>query len=214
MPLILLAQRLFVGHGFVRLSGHSVLCPDGDILSQGLVTDILIAWAKTMWDGSGWSGCGDHHRRDHLLRDFGSGRRMPPPLGSVLIPAMEKEKVRQGLRGRRGRIRLDPRSIIPPASSCVVYAVVAECSNRRPVHRRIVPGPDHGGADILIVLWGGVTERGESRVTARHFVGVPAKDLEHSWLLRSVSSWGDPHGRRDAHRSRHPRGRPTACSWL
>jgi len=167
MPLILLAQRLFVGMDSFVLLAIPFYVLMGDILSQGLVTDILIAWAKTIV-GRIRGGLGAVTIIVEIIFSgiSGSGSADASALGSVLIPAMEKEKYDKAFAAGVVASASILGPIIPPSIIMVVYAVVAECSIGDLFIAGIVPGLIMGGADILIVLWEGY-RKGLSRAPRR-----------------------------------------------
>ena len=154
MPFILLAQRLFVGMDSFVLLAIPFYVLMGDIMSQGLVTDILVSWAKTIV-GRIRGGLGAVTIIVEVIFSgiSGSGSADASALGSVLIPAMEKENYDKDFAAGVVASASILGPIIPPSIIMVVYAVVAECSIGDLFIAGIVPGVLMGGADILIVLW-------------------------------------------------------------
>jgi len=154
MPFILLAQRLFVGMDSFVLLAIPFYVLMGDIMSQGLVTDILVSWAKTIV-GRIRGGLGAVTIIVEVIFSgiSGSGSADASALGSVLIPAMEKENYDKDFAAGVVASASILGPVIPPSIIMVVYAVVAECSIGDLFIAGIVPGVLMGGADILIVLW-------------------------------------------------------------
>src|SRR5512139_1997106 len=141
MPLILVAQRLFVGMDSFVLLAIPFYILMGDIMCQGKVTDILIAWAKTIV-GRIRGGLGAVTIIVEIIFSgiSGSGSADASALGSVLIPAMEKEKYDKAFAAGVVASASILGPIIPPSIIMVVYAVVAECSIGDLFIAGIVPG--------------------------------------------------------------------------
>ena len=154
MPLILIAQRLFVGMDSFVLLAIPFYILMGDIMCQGKVTDILVNWAKTIV-GRVRGGLGAVTIIVEIIFSgiSGSGSADASALGSILIPAMEKEKYHKDFAAAVVASASILGPIIPPSIIMVVYAVVAEESIGALFLAGIVPGLIMGGADILIVLW-------------------------------------------------------------
>jgi tripartite ATP-independent transporter DctM subunit len=154
MPLILIAQRLFVGMDSFVLLAIPFYILMGDIMCQGKVTDILVNWAKTIV-GRVRGGLGAVTIIVEIIFSgiSGSGSADASALGSILIPAMEKEKYDKDFAAAVVATASILGPIIPPSIIMVVYAVVAEESIGALFLAGIVPGLIMGGADILIVLW-------------------------------------------------------------
>jgi tripartite ATP-independent transporter DctM subunit len=154
MPLILIAQRLFVGMDSFVLLAIPFYILMGDIMCQGKVTDILVNWAKTIV-GRVRGGLGAVTIIVEIIFSgiSGSGSADASALGSILIPAMEKEKYHKDFAAAVVATASILGPIIPPSIIMVVYAVVAEESIGALFLAGIVPGLIMGGADILIVLW-------------------------------------------------------------
>lgn len=154
MPLILVAQRLFVGMDSFVLLAIPFYILMGDIMCQGKVTDILVNWAKTIV-GRVRGGLGAVTIIVEIIFSgiSGSGSADASALGSILIPAMEKEKYHKDFAAAVVASASILGPIIPPSIIMVVYAVVAEESIGALFLAGIVPGLIMGGADILIVLW-------------------------------------------------------------
>lgn len=153
MPLILLAQRLFVGLDSFVLLAIPFYVLMGNIMSQGKVTDILVAWAKTI--------VGRIRGGLSLVTIIvsvifsgisGSASADASALGSILIPAMEKEKYGTPFSSAVVVSSSIIAPIIPPSIIMVVYAVVAEVSIGALFLAGVVPGLFMGGADIVIAL--------------------------------------------------------------
>src|SRR5512137_207268 len=174
MPFILLAQRLFVGMDSFVLLAIPFYVLMGDILSQGLVTDILVAWAKTIVGRIRGGLAAVTIIVEVVFSGIsGSGSADASALGSVLIPAMEKEKYDKAFAAGVVASASILGPVIPPSIIMVVYAVVAECSIGDLFIAGIVPGLIMGGADILIVLWEAykkVYSRAPRRATFREFL--------------------------------------------
>jgi tripartite ATP-independent transporter DctM subunit len=82
----------------------------------------------------------------------GSGSADASALGTVLIPAMEKENYPKDFAAGVVASASILGPIIPPSIIMVVYAVVAECSIAELFLAGIIPGLLIAGADILIIL--------------------------------------------------------------
>jgi tripartite ATP-independent transporter DctM subunit len=154
MPLILVAQRLFVGMDSFVLLAIPFYILMGDIMCQGQVTDILVNWAKTLV-GRVRGGLGAVTIIVEIIFSgiSGSGSADASALGSILIPAMEKEKYDKDFAAAVVASASILGPIIPPSIIMVVYAVVAEESIGALFLAGIIPGLIMGGGDILIVLW-------------------------------------------------------------
>jgi len=153
MPFILLAQRLFVGLDSFVLLAIPFYVLMGNIMSQGKVTDILVAWAKTI--------VGRIRGGLSLVTIIvsvifsgisGSASADASALGSILIPAMEKERYDKPFSAAVVVSSSIIAPIIPPSIIMVVYAVVAEVSIGALFLAGVVPGLFMGGADIIIAL--------------------------------------------------------------
>ena len=134
-------SELFVGMDSFVLLAIPFYVLMGNIMSQGLVTDILVKWAKTIV-GRIRGGLAAATVIVEIIFSgiSGSGSADASALGSVLIPAMEKERIRQGFRGGRGGVRLHPRSDHPPKHH---HGGVRR--GRRVFDRGVVIGRDHPG---------------------------------------------------------------------
>jgi C4-dicarboxylate transporter, DctM subunit len=153
MPFILIAQRLFVGVDAFVLLAIPFYVLMGNIMSRGRVTDILVVWAKTI--------VGRIRGGLSLVTIIvsvifsgisGSGSADASALGSILIPAMEKEKYGKDFAAAVVVSSSIIAPIIPPSIIMVVYAVVAEVSIGALFLAGVVPGLLMGGADILIAM--------------------------------------------------------------
>ncbi len=174
MPLVLVAQRLFVGMDSFVLLAIPFYILMGDIMCQGQVTDILVRWAKTIV-GRIRGGLGAVTIIVEIIFSgiSGSGSADASALGSILIPAMEKEKYHKDFAAGVVASASILGPIIPPSIIMVVYAVVAEESIGALFIAGIVPGLIMGGADILIVLWESYRRkysRADRRATLREFL--------------------------------------------
>ncbi|MFA5028434.1 MAG: TRAP transporter large permease [Candidatus Methylomirabilota bacterium] len=174
MPLVLVAQRLFVGMDSFVLLAIPFYILMGDIMCQGKVTDILVNWAKTIV-GRVRGGLGAVTIIVEIIFSgiSGSGSADASALGSILIPAMEKEKYDKDFAAAVVATASILGPIIPPSIIMVVYAVVAEESIGALFLAGIIPGLIMGGADILIVLWQSYRRkysRAERRATFREFL--------------------------------------------
>ena len=141
MPLILLAQRLFVGMDSFVLLAIPFYVLMGDILSQGLVTDILIAWAKTIV-GRIRGGLGAVTIIVEIIFSgiSGSGSADASALGSVLIPAMEKEKYDKAFAAGVVASASILGPIIPPSIAMVLYSSLSGVSLGRLLLAGVLPG--------------------------------------------------------------------------
>jgi C4-dicarboxylate transporter, DctM subunit len=153
MSLVLLAQRLFVGMDSFVLLAIPFYVLMGNIMSRGKVTDILVSWAKTI--------VGRIRGGMSLVTIIvsvifsgisGSASADASALGSILIPAMEKEKYDKDFAAAVVVSSSIIAPIIPPSIIMVVYAVVAEVSIGALFLAGVIPGLLMGGADILIAL--------------------------------------------------------------
>ena len=154
LPFILIAQRVFVGMDSFVLLAIPFYVLMGNIMSQGLVTDILVKWAKTIV-GRIRGGLAAATVIVEIIFSgiSGSGSADASALGSVLIPAMEKEGYGKDFAAGVVASASILGPIISPSIIMVVYAVVAECSIGELFLAGIIPGLLIAGADILIILF-------------------------------------------------------------
>jgi C4-dicarboxylate transporter, DctM subunit len=182
MPFILIAQRLFVGLDAFVLLAIPFYVLMGNIMSRGKVTDILVAWAKTI--------VGRIRGGLSLVTIIvsvvfsgisGSGSADASALGSVLIPAMEKEKYDKSFAAAVVVSSSIIAPIIPPSIIMVVYAVVAEVSIGALFLAGVIPGLLMGGSDIVIALTTSY-RRGYSRADRRATLGEVLKQTKEAFL--------------------------------
>jgi tripartite ATP-independent transporter DctM subunit len=153
LPMILLAQRLFVGMDSYVLLAIPFYVLMGNIMSQGLVTDILVKWGKTIVGRIRGGLAAATVIVEVIFSGIsGSGSADASALGTVLIPAMEKENYPKDFAAGVVASASILGPIIPPSIIMVVYAVVAECSIAELFLAGIIPGLLIAGADILIIL--------------------------------------------------------------
>jgi tripartite ATP-independent transporter DctM subunit len=153
LPMILLAQRLFVGMDSYVLLAIPFYVLMGNIMSQGLVTDILVKWGKTIVGRIRGGLAAATVIVEVIFSGIsGSGSADASALGTVLIPAMEKENYHKDFAAAVVASASILGPIIPPSIIMVVYAVVAECSIAELFLAGIIPGLLIAGADILIIL--------------------------------------------------------------
>jgi len=154
LPFVLIAQRLFVGMDSFVLLAIPFYVLMGNIMSQGLVTDILVKWAKTIVGRIRGGLAAATVIVEVIFSGIsGSGSADASALGSVLIPAMEKEGYGKDFAAGVVASASILGPIIPPSIIMVVYAVVAECSIGELFLAGIIPGLLIAGADILIILF-------------------------------------------------------------
>jgi tripartite ATP-independent transporter DctM subunit len=182
MPFVLIAQRLFVGLDAFVLLAIPFYVLMGNIMSRGKVTDVLVAWAKTI--------VGRIRGGLSLVTIIvsvvfsgisGSGSADASALGSVLIPAMEKEKYDKSFAAAVVVSSSIIAPIIPPSIIMVVYAVVAEVSIGALFLAGVIPGLLMGGSDIVLAL---ITSyrRGYSRADRRATLVEFFKETKEAFL--------------------------------
>jgi C4-dicarboxylate transporter DctM subunit len=153
MPFVLLAQRLFVGLDSFVLLAIPFYVLMGNIMTQGRVADVLVAWAKSIV-GRIRGGLAVVNILVSVVFAgiSGSASADTSAFATVLVPPMDKEKYDRPFSCAVTISSSIIAPIIPPSIIMVVYAVVAEQSIAALFLAGVIPGLFMGGADIVIAL--------------------------------------------------------------
>ena len=125
LPLAILPQKMFTGVDFFSLTAIPFFILAGELMNHGKITDALVAFAQQI---VGRMRGGLAHVNIVASMFFsgitGSAVADASALGSLLIPAMEKEKYGRGFASAVTAAAAVMGPIIPPSIIMVVYALV------------------------------------------------------------------------------------------
>lgn len=125
LPLAILPQKMFTGVDFFSLTAIPFFILAGELMNHGKITDTLVAFAQQI---VGRMRGGLAHVNIVASMFFsgitGSAVADASALGSLLIPAMEKEKYGRSFASAVTAAAAVMGPIIPPSIIMVVYALV------------------------------------------------------------------------------------------